>query len=188
MIRVLLLVLALGACAQSARDPNAGYPLLYAASASEEIRADSLLILQAGVARWAPFSRGALEPISEDRIDLGSTPLIGKLFDRRIAPGDAARDGAYLGPVYRVGGALALDLQTPDVRFQELPVSIATQLNGLGPVRYDLGLLTYRAAPQWSPSGPVIGRAFQVGERMVIASEGDLPAIADLYDLFPYEN
>ncbi|MEM7508525.1 MAG: hypothetical protein AAF415_17480 [Pseudomonadota bacterium] len=190
MTRLLALAVALSltACAQTARDPDAGYPLLYAVNDSEEIRADSILILQDGSTRWAPFSRGATEPISENRVDLGSTPLIGKLFGRRIAPGDARRDGAYLGPVYRAGTALAVDIQTTDERFQELPVSIATNLQLLGPVRYELGLLPYRTAQEWVPSGPVIGRAFRVGDRLVIASEGDLPAIADLYDLFPYQN
>ncbi|MBY8975524.1 hypothetical protein KHP62_06890 [Rhodobacteraceae bacterium NNCM2] len=189
MIRPLLLVALLAACGAQTLDPGdplSGSPIRFMEPGGTVLQIDRIYAAMPEGSLGAPIPTSAQYPIDQDKLDLGFVPLVGGLFGRRIAPGDAARDGAYIAPVYLDGSALVMDLSDADPGVLMRPVSVATMLRRGGPVRYDIGLPTYQKIAHPATTGEPIGHLYTLAGRLVIASEGDLPALSDYFDVAPY--
>jgi hypothetical protein len=89
--------------------PAVGQPLRYTDARGNVFRPRSLVIVAATSTLAAPLPASTSYAASEEHLDLSASPLIGQYFRRRLAPGDAAREGTPVGRVYRLGGALVLD-------------------------------------------------------------------------------
>jgi len=117
---------------------------------------------------------------SEDRIDLSGAPLLGGLFQDRLASSDA-RKGEVIGDVRRVGDALVIDATAWPQGLQGLPVTLSTRTPRRGEVSFGLGRLNYSAGADVGGAGQVVGFAALVGGRLVIASNTySAPGLADL--------
>jgi hypothetical protein len=104
--------------------------------------------------------------------------LLGPLF-RETLDVATVREGALVGPVFRVGDTLVVDAtQAPATLSRELArhhVLLSTNLPRIGAVSYRLGRLGWTPAAAPARSVDPIGSAHLVGDMLVLASHGGEP-------------
>lgn len=186
-IFVLMLLPGLALAGQQAETPadrvgaTGAEPLVMRSAQGGAFHPDRLVLLAGGVARVAVLPQTA-PARSEDRVDLSGTPILGALFEERIAPGDAAR-GVHLGRLTRQGDTLVLDLGPLEAsalaRVMAAPLVLTGELPRVGAVSFQL------PPPDWAqgraaPGGEAVGAGYYLDGRLVLAATGGGPAIPDL--------
>jgi hypothetical protein len=159
--------------------PAVGQPLRYTDARGNVFRPRSLVIVAATSTLAAPLPASTSYAASEEHLDLSASPLIGQYFRRRLAPGDAAREGTPVGRVYRLGGALVLDARQFTEPLGGRAVVLTANFPRDGAVSYRLGPL--RFAPSAPPAGDGVpaGAAYLLDGLLVLAGEGRGPLITD---------
>lgn len=162
--------------------PGFDEPLRFRDERGGAFRPRSLVVTGAGGAVAARLP-GAADAYSENRVDLSGAPVIGQLF-RGTLDVATVRQGALVGPVYRVGNALVVDAASAPVDVTARPVALATNLPRYGAVSYPLGPLDWRAAMPPAAAGVQVGTAHIVDGALVLASRGGEPAYPSVEALF----
>ncbi|MEM7178198.1 MAG: hypothetical protein AAGD47_06345 [Pseudomonadota bacterium] len=191
MFRALVLLALLAGCGPQVLkpgDPLSGTPVPFMEPSGQIFTADRLLAITKDKTLGAPIPPSARVGQSEDRIDLGFVPLVGDIFGRRVSPGDAKRDGFLIGPVYRDGSALVMDLGATETDILTRRLIITTLVQRDKPVRFDLGTPRYEAIPAVRPVGDPVGRLYLLAGQLVIASEKTVPSLLDYFNISPYAN
>lgn len=196
VLRPLLLVIAcmaaLPAAAGDERDsflgerPGFDEPLRFRAENGGAFRPEAVIVTGAGGALAAKLPRAA-DALSENRVDLSGAPVLGPLF-RGTLDVASVREGALVGPVYRVGDTLVVDATAGAVAgpagLQSRPVAIATNIPRYGAISYGLGLLDWRPVTPPAIVGAQVGTAHVVNGALVLASQGGEPAWPSLDAMF----
>ncbi len=189
MLRAFVLLALLAGCGQQVLkpgDPLSGTPVPFMEPSGTIFTADRVLAITKGKTLGAPIPPSARVGESEDRIDLGFVPLVGDIFGRRVSPGDAKRDGFLIGPVYREGSALVMELGATETEILTRRLIITTLVKRDKPVRFDLGVPRYEEIPAIKPTGEPVGRLYLLAGNLVIASEKTLPSLLDYFNISPY--
>lgn len=167
--------------------PGIGEPLRFRDARGGAFRPRALILRGPSGALAAELPSGARSARSEDRVDLGRTPLVGPLF-RETLDVASVREAPLVGPVYRVADALVVDATraSPDVagNLSRRQVALSTNLPRVGAVSYGLGRLDWTTARMPAPAGAPIGSAHLVGGALVLASQGGEPAWPSLEAMF----
>lgn len=160
--------------------PGVGVPLRFQSEKGGAFRPRALVVQTANGAQVARLPAVSNDARPEDRVDLSGAPLIGALFQGRLAPADARR-GDAVGPVVRVGDTLVVQATGWPGDLTGLPVTLATHTPRTGSVSYRLGRMTF--APGGVGGGGIpIGQAFVVNGALVIASPGNgAPTLEGLF-------
>ena len=162
--------------------PGVGEPLRFRDANGGAFRPSALIILSAAGTQIAPLPSTTNSARSEDRVDLSEIPLIGGLFGETLSTDDA-REGRPVGKLQRVGDTLVLDARGSGISVTSLPVVMATNLPRHGAVSYRLGRLNYRPGGAGGV-GPVLGAAYEVDGKLVLASTGGEAAWPSLEAMF----
>ena len=161
--------------------PQIGIPVKFASTNGGTFRPDRLIIRIQGGTLLTQLPRTSDDVRSEDRIGLSDVPLIGGVFQGRLAVSDA-RKGDIIGDVRRVGDSLVVDASGWPQSLQGLPVTLSTRTPRRGEVSYRLGRLRYTQGVNAGGAGQIVGFAALVGGQLVIASNTySAPGIADLF-------
>ena len=161
--------------------PSVGIPLQFASTDGGTFRPRALTMLTASGVLSAALPATSDDVRSEERIDFSDSPLVGGLFQRRLAPSDA-RKGDMIGDVRRIGDALVIDAANWPDGLQGLPVVLSTWTPSRGEISYRLGRLSYGAAVEPVGGGHVIGFAALVDGQLVIASRAEgAPGLGELF-------
>ncbi len=180
--------LTLPAAASGGRDsflgerPGFDEPLRFRTESGGAFRPRAIIVTGASSAIAAKLPRAA-DAQSEDRVDLHGAPLVGPLF-RGTLDVATVRQGALVGPVYRVGDTLVVDAGAAPAGLQSRPVTIATNIPRYGAVSYALGLLHWTPVTRPTDAGVRVGTAHLVNGALVLASEGGEPAYPSVEALF----
>ena len=170
-------------------DERSGHdePLRFRAENGGAFRPRTVVVAGAGGALAARLP-GAANAMSENRVDLSNAPVLGPLF-RPTLDVASVREGALVGPVYRVGDTLVIDAGT--IHAGAAPsevvnrrVAISTNIPRYGAVSYQLGRLDWAPAAPPALAGEPIGSAHIVGQTLVLASRGGEPAWPSVEALF----
>lgn len=191
MLRALMILAMLTGCGQQVLkpgDPLSGTPVPFMEPSGKIFTADRVFAITKDKTLGAPIPASARVGQSEDRVDLGFVPLVGDIFGRRISPGDAKRDGFFIGPVYRDGTALVMDLGATKTDILTRQLSIATLVKPEEPVRFDLGVPRYEEIGTVEPTGDPVGRLYLLGGQLVIASEKTVPSLLGYFNISPYSD
>lgn len=161
--------------------PQVGQPVRFTDAAGHVFQPERLVIVTPHGAQAAPLPATTRSTRSEEHLDLSGLPLIGHVFRRRLAPGDARQRGVQVGPLSRMGESLVLDARESPVAIDSREIILTANFPRDGAVSYRLGAL--RFAPVSEP-GEVVGRpagtAWLVGEVLVLAGPGYGPGIENL--------
>lgn len=161
--------------------PSVGIPVKFSSANGGTFRPDRLIIQTQTGTLMTQLPRTSDHVRSEDRIDLSGAPLLGGLFQDRLAPSDA-RKGDVIGDVRRVGDALVINATGWPQGLHGLPVTLSTWTPRRGEVSYQLGRLSYVPGGDQGGVGHVLGFAAIVRGQLVIASNTySAPGIADLF-------
>jgi hypothetical protein len=170
-------------------EERSGYdePLRFRAENGGAFRPRAVVIAGAGGALAARLP-GAANAMSENRVDLSNTPALGPLF-RPTLDVASVREGALVGPVYRVGDTLVIDAGVIDAGaasagIANRRVAISTNIPRYGAVSYQLGRLDWAPVAAPAVAGEPIGSAHIVGRTLVLASRGGEPAWPSVEALF----
>lgn len=157
-------------------------PLRFRAENGGAFRPRAVIVAGAGGAVAAKLPHAA-DVRSENRVDLSGTPLLGGLFPRTLDVA-SVREGAYVGPVFRVGDTLVVQADAAPAGLESRRVAISTNIPRYGAISYDLGMLGW--VPVTAPTGPgvPVGTAHVVGGALVLASSGGEPAYPSVEALF----
>lgn len=157
-------------------DERGGYatPLLFRAANGGAFRPHAVVVMGAGAATAARLPEAA-DAAPEDRMDLSGVPVLGPLF-RPTLDVASAREGTPVGPVYRVGDRLVIDVRTGAADATGRPVAIATNVPRYGAISYRLGRLDWQPTAAPAITGEPIGSAHILGGTLVLASQGGEPA------------
>jgi hypothetical protein len=164
--------------------PTVGQPLRFTDSRGNVFRPRVLYLVTRSGTLAAHLPAATDDARSEDHLDLSGTPLIGQLFRGRIAPSDAARDGAPIGPVLRLGDALVLDARETTVQLDERNLVLNANLPRDGVLSYHLGRLTFAPGNLPGGTGTPAGTAYLVNDTLVLAGDGRGPLITDWSKVF----
>jgi hypothetical protein len=152
-------------------------PLRFTDAAGNVFRPRSLIVMtDAGAAR-ARLPAAVDDIRSEAHVDLSGTPLFGHLFKRRLAPGDAAREGQPVGPLSRIGDALVLDARGGALPLGALRLVMTANFPRDGAVSYHLGRLNFTPAAPPEGVGRPAGAAYRLDGTLVLAGAGREPLI-----------
>ena len=185
---VIACLAALPAAAGDERDsflgerPGFDEPLRFRAENGGAFRPRAVIVTGAGGALAARLPRAA-DALSENRVDLSGAPVLGPLF-RGTLDVASVREGALVGPVYRVADTLVVDAGAAPVGLQSRPVAIATNIPRYGAISYGLGLLDWRPVTPPAIAGAQVGTAHVVNGALVLASQGGEPAWPSLDAMF----
>ena len=169
---------------RSEGQPRFGHPLRFTDLAGNVYHPEWLVLLTPAGALAAPLPEVSGNTRSEERIDLSDLPLLGYLFDRRLAAGDAALQGIRLGPLLRFGDTLVLDARTSDASLTDRDVVLTANFPGDGAISYRLGRLRFAPAERPSGTGVEAGAGYLVQGALVLAGEGRDPLIDDWRKFF----
>jgi hypothetical protein len=167
--------------------PGIGEPLRFRDAHGGAFRPRALIVRGPSGAFAAELPSGARSAVSENRVDLSGVPLVGPLF-RETLDVASVREGALVGPVYRVGDTLVVDAgqasagQLAD--FGRRHVALSTNLPRIGAVSYRLGRLGWTPVGVPTPAGAPIGTAHLVNGALVLVSQGGEPAWPSIEALF----
>ncbi len=159
--------------------PTVGHPLRFTDLAGNVYHPEWLVLLTPAGALAAPLPDTSDDARSEERIDLSGLPLIGDLFYRRLAAGDAALQGMLLGPLSRFGVTLVLDARTSGASLTGRDVVLTANFPGEGAISYRLGRLRFAPAERPPGTGVKVGAGYLVRGALVLAGEGREPLIDD---------
>jgi hypothetical protein len=159
--------------------PTVGHPLRFTDLAGNVYHPEWLVLLTPAGALAAPLPDTSNDARSEERIDLSGLPLIGDLFYRRLATGDAALQGMLLGPLSRFGNTLVLDARTSGTSLTGRDVVLTANFPGEGAISYRLGRLRFAPAELPPGTGVQAGAGYLVRGALVLTGEGREPLIDD---------
>lgn len=174
---VFALVLLLGACAEGL---GMREPILFGDGDGGGFAVADVVVLAGDGTRSAVLPPFPPSPVSEERVDLSGTPLLGQVFKQRFGPADIEDNGLPLGPVYRSGDVLIVDLRRQEQPFQAVPVVLSSEIDGLGAISYRLGRLDFVETASPQGTGRQIGFAYLLGSTLALVADGERPAIRDL--------
>ena len=199
MFRITPLLLLAAAClaalpaGASERDsllderPGIGEPLRFRDAHGGAFRPRALIVSGPSGALAAELPSGARSAVSENRVDLSGTPLVGPLF-RETLDVASVREAPLVGPVYRVGDTLVVDATQAaagdPAALARRHVALSTNLPRIGAVSYRLGPLVWSATGDAEPAGTPIGSAHLVDGVLVLASQGGEPAWPSIEAMF----
>jgi hypothetical protein len=165
-------------------DERSGHdePLRFRAENGGAFRPRAVVVAGAGGALAARLP-GAANAMSENRVDLSNAPVLGPLF-RSTLDVASVREGALVGPVYRVGDTLVVDAGAAPAEVVNRRVAISTNIPRYGAVSYQLGRLDWAPAAPPAVAGEPIGSAHIVGRTLVLASRGGEPGWPSVEALF----
>ena len=164
--------------------PRFGHPLRFTDLAGNVYHPEWLVLLTPAGALAAALPETSGNTRSEERIDLSDLPLLGYLFDRRLAAGDAALQGIRLGPLLRFGDTLVLDARTSDASLTGRDVVLTANFPGDGAISYRLGRLRFAPTERPPGTGVEAGAGYLVQGALVLAGEGRDPLIDDWRKFF----
>jgi hypothetical protein len=167
--------------------PSVGHPLRFTDARGNVFRPRTLIMLTRSGTLAAPLPATTDNAASEDHLDFSGSPLIGQFFRRRLAPSDAAREGAPVGPVFRHGDTLVLDARSATVALTGRALILTAEFPRDGAISYHLGRPGFApgALPRdvgsadGSAAGIPAGTAYLVDDALVLAGDGRGPLITD---------
>lgn len=162
--------------------PGFDEPLRFRDERGGAFRPRALIVTGAGGAMAAKLP-GAADARSENRVDLSGSPLLGPLF-RETLDVASAREGALVGPVYRVGDALVVDATVAPSDLAGRPVVLSTNVPRYGAISFPLGRLDWQHVTRPTAERMPLGSAHIVDGRLVLASRGGEPAWPSVEAIF----
>lgn len=164
--------------------PANGHPLRFTDANENVFRPRRLVVVSPSGTYAAALPSSARESRFEGRLDLSGLPLVGGLFRPRLAPQDASREGAPVGPVTRFGDTLVVDTGATAVTLSSLRIVLTANFPRDGAVSHWLGFLQFAPAEAPAGSGRDAGAAYIVDGTMVLAGPGFEPRITDWSSVF----
>lgn len=162
--------------------PGFAEPLRFRDERGGAFRPRALIVRGAGGAMAAKLP-GAATAENENRVDFSGTPVIGPLFGETLDVA-SAREGALVGPVYRVGDTLVVDASAASAEVVNRSVALTTNIPRYGAVSYRVGRLNWTPVTPPTGVGTLLGSAHLVDGALVVASRGGEPAWPSLEAMF----
>lgn len=155
-----------------------GFPLSFRSERGGRFEPERLVVLGRDGA-WVAALPANARARSADHLDFSGLPVVGGLFQDRVAPSDAERKGQQIGIVSRIGDTLVLD-----ARSQAMPVTgrrllLTSALPRVGTVTFDVGRPDFRPGRAPTSAGTRVGVAYLVDGALVLAADGQRPPITD---------
>lgn len=191
-ITMLIIAVLLGALATSPgyadgdgppsfRDrPQVGQPVRFTDANGNVFQPERLVILTPRGAQAAVLPATTSRARSEEHLDLSGLPLIGHVFQDRLAPGDARQRGVRVGSLTRVGETLVLDARESPVAVEPREIILTANFPRDGAVSYRLAGLHFTPVNPVTGTARAAGTAWLVEDTLVLAGAGYAPAIEDL--------
>lgn len=155
-----------------------GFPLSFRSERGGRFEPERLVVLGRDGAWIAPLPANA-RARSADHLDFSGLPLVGGLFQERIAPSDAERTGLQVGVVSRIGDTLVLDARAAAQPVTGRPLVLTSTLPRVGTVTFEVGRPAYRSGRAPGSAGARVGAAYLVDGALVLAADGQRPPITD---------
>ncbi|MEM6549106.1 MAG: hypothetical protein AAF713_15330 [Pseudomonadota bacterium] len=160
-------------------------PILFGDGRGSAFDVAGITVTGAEGARRAVLPQYPPSPVSEERVDISGTPVLGEVFKERLGPADIEDQGLPIGAVYRDGNTLRVDLGAQTLPERGRRFVLSSEIDRLGAISYRLGALLLRAVEARPIGGERIGYAYLLRDTIALVADGNRPPVRNLQDLLP---